>query len=463
MENFHKWLRTHVPKDISSIVVDEVFQQTDQIQAWLQKSKRPDLCDAIVDDIQQRGHRDSVVLQPSALDVVEPVQDNPRVESTDARIALNQLRKWNDQVYQSIQSNVLLNPSFYSPAAMERLERDESASEIGLSECARLRLLNERIRSNIHQSRVSALAFDSLKDVHDSGQPRSYGAHSTGTVFIENYNYGDGFEPKESVLLRIGKLSTLLLEVSDPMFRIAPYLGHIDRPVSRQIGLVFQAVSTADSFKKRPYVTLAEAYRQEKIMSLNARLSLALGLSRALANLHAVGWLHKSLRSDNIVFFANSGGREGYDYGRPYIFGFDISRPRTDPSEGTKEYRRAMQLYTHPRRWGKPQETFAAMHDIYALGVVLLELGCWRQAGELDKAKRGFLDVNDEEELRGKLVQAAKTSLRHMAGDQYSEVVVTCLADEFEVEAGNTEDLSMLHKAFLCKVIEPLDRALIGL
>jgi hypothetical protein len=36
-------------------------------------------------------------------------------------------------------------------------------------------------------------------------------------------------------------------------------------------------------------------------------------------------------------------------------------------------------IYRHPRRWGVPTESFNAIHDIYALGVVLLEIGMWRK------------------------------------------------------------------------------------
>ncbi|KAF4540152.1 Het-s domain protein [Lasiodiplodia theobromae] len=37
-------------------------------------------------------------------------------------------------------------------------------------------------------------------------------------------------------------------------------------------------------------------------------------------------------------------------------------------------------LYRHPDRQGRPKTSFSKLHDIYALGVVLLEIGLWEMA-----------------------------------------------------------------------------------
>jgi hypothetical protein len=460
-ERFHKWLRTHIPRDISAIKVDEVFLKTDHIQAWLQSNKKPELRAAIVEDLHARGHKDILTLQPSILDPpVYQSSSKERSEAVEAETTLSQLYAWNDQAYQAIQSNVLLNPSFYSPEAMKELQNDSTAADIGLSESATLRLLNARLGEDFDYSSITQIPHGSVTQIQDPGQ-YSFGNHSTGIVVIENRTYGDGIEQKESMILKVKRLSRLFREVSNPIFSIAPYVGYIDRPLYRQIGLVFQTrLSKAQT--DRPFVTLEEAYRREKSVSLNTRLTIAVRISRALSNLHAVGWLHKSLRSEKIVFLENATG-VGFDYYCPYIFGFDLSRPRVDQSDGTKEFRRSKQLYTHPKRWGQPQETFSAIHDIYALGVMLLEIGCWRHAAGFDRTKNGFCEVNNEEQVRDQFVEAADTYLHHMAGDKYTQAVRTCLVDELEVKARDVDEPLILHKAFVARVVEPLEKALGGL
>ena len=94
---------------------------------------------------------------------------------------------------------------------------------------------------------------------------------------------------------------------------------------------------------------------------------------------------------------------------------------------------------------------------------MLLEIGCWRPAAGFDKSKNGFCDVNDEEQVRGRLVEAANTYLHHMAGDTYSQVVQTCLADRLAFEARDMDNPLTLHRAFVERVVEPLSKTLRGL
>jgi hypothetical protein len=55
--------------------------------------------------------------------------------------------------------------------------------------------------------------------------------------------------------------------------------------------------------------------------------------------------------------------------------GFEFSRPEFDFSSGRPDKDPARNVYRHPARQGKPDKPFAKIHDIYALGVVLLEIG----------------------------------------------------------------------------------------
>ncbi|KAM7213332.1 hypothetical protein V8F06_011280, partial [Rhypophila decipiens] len=368
---------------------------------------------------------------------------------------------------------VLLNPAFSTARELEGVRDDQQAQELGLSEAAQLRLLNTRLQEDFDYSTMSALPQDYLSQFQDHGfLAAGRGQDGDRLLLVEKRRYGEGLDPKELVLRRIQKLARLLSEVSRPEFSIARFVGYIDQPLRGQMGLVFDANMTANSMSTpQPFLTLEQAYQQEKFVPLESRFALALSLAKALSNLHAVGWLHKSLRSANIVFFPTSSSclssttTPKFNLTRPYLFGFDLSRHSADESLNDREFQRSRQIYTHPWRWGVPQESFYAVHDIYALGVILLEIGCWRSAAGFDRSKRGFADVNDEAQIQEVLVAAVETYLRHRAGGRYTSAVLACLTNGFEEEAKGImgDNLLRLHRAFGEKVVRNLDLARAGL
>ena len=63
------------------------------------------------------------------------------------------------------------------------------------------------------------------------------------------------------------------------------------------------------------------------------------------------------------------------DYSQPWILGFDLSRPEGELSFGPAELYPERDVYRHPDRQGQVRMQFTKTHDIYAFGVVLLEIG----------------------------------------------------------------------------------------
>lgn len=466
MENFQRWMRTHLPRGISAITVQDIFLKTASIKAFLQQHTTSDLRAAISEDLQSRNHVPSLLLQPS-LSESDGLQGDKGAEAVEAQAALDKLREWNEQVYQSLQSNLLLNPSFYSEAEMERTLLSGPAKAIGLSDAARLRMLNIRLEDRAALENVPPLPFGQLKREAIPGIHRTamhtYGKIGETVVLIERRLY-DASVSRESVVRKVKRLARLLKEASAAAFHIAPFEGYIDEPSLSSFGLVFR-VPLKSLEEGRLSLSLEDAYGKERYMPLNVRLGIAVALTRALSNLHAVGWLHKSLCSGHVLFFhkqhdgSSTEARSRFDFSEPFLFGFDNSRPLLGSSDNTKEFRRSRQIYTHPERWGTPQESFCPSHDIYSLGVILLEIGCWRAAKEFDRTKKRFEEVNDEKKVRQELVAAAKTYLPHFAGDQYCNAVVACLSGLPGGEAKDREDPSKLHKAFGLQVLETLLRA----
>ena len=116
-------------------------------------------------------------------------------------------------------------------------------------------------------------------------------------------------------------------------------------------------------------------------------------------------------------------------------------------------------VYRHPLRQGDhPVEAYRMQHDIYSLGVCLLELGTWQSFVEYTpdsarpspRASRVYNEftawLQREQQiastdpttqntflnavafrLKDYLVELAKEKLPHRMGDQYTEIVLTCL------------------------------------
>jgi hypothetical protein len=114
-------------------------------------------------------------------------------------------------------------------------------------------------------------------------------------------------------------------------------------------------------------------------------------------------------------------------------------------------------LYRHPRRQGlKPEEDYNMQHDIYSLGVCLLEIGLWESfvthhdegSDPLPSTLLTVLNDPEKDEIKralrvkDALVDLAKQRLPSRIGDKYTEIVVTCLTclDESNTEFGDSSE-----------------------
>lgn len=205
--------------------------------------------------------------------------------------------------------------------------------------------------------------------------------------------------------------------------------------------------------------------RQPLKPSLGSRFGIAHCLALTLLNVHSSRWLHKNIRSRGVLLFqkAENGRIEPFDLNthkrqtKPLAFLGDwgYARPIGGVTEMRSNFEVESNLYRHPDRQGVPGREFSRKYDIYALGVVLLEIGMWRTVSQL------FDQRIKEANLTGKLPKAkavyttllslAQTHLSREMGDQYAIVVVACLTNEFN-QGGDLE----LSLDFRDKVVDPI-------
>jgi serine/threonine protein kinase len=167
--------------------------------------------------------------------------------------------------------------------------------------------------------------------------------------------------------------------------------------------------------------------RAYALPSLSQRICIAQKLAISFLELHSAQWLHKSFHSDSVIFFSQSNGL--LDLGSPYITGFEFSRPDDVAAFSFDVRKSEMDIYRHPElresgSKGQKRPRYCKRHDIYSLGVVLLEIGLWQPLSIFEKAGMSGTDF-----LR-RILTVARSELAHRVGDNYQEVVLKCITGD---------------------------------
>ena len=224
-------------------------------------------------------------------------------------------------------------------------------------------------------------------------------------------------------------------------------------------GLVYRLPSKKSRFGQRceslGNILLKREYCELLKSDLENRLRLGKALAWTLFDLHSVDWVHKSFHTDNILLFGEeiSPDSVNFDWSCPYVVGFDGSRSNSGISgKQTSRELSVSRLYTHPDRQLKEYERYKKTHDIYALGVVLLEIGLLSSFWG-DRQETENLNNMAPQQIKEKLVQKART-LHVILGKGFRDVVLTCLTEQF---VHKTDDYQLL-KEFRCKICEKLDQ-----
>ena len=138
---------------------------------------------------------------------------------------------------------------------------------------------------------------------------------------------------------------------------------------------LFGFPSGASQSEPVSFSDLIETKKSSDRLNLPDRFIVAQTIVKAVTAFHADGWVHKSKGIQSIKFFQNNGSLQRYS---PYLVDFEYSRPETTATNFTYDMDDQKNIYRHPDRQEPPSVRFSKMHGIYALGVVLLEIGLWR-------------------------------------------------------------------------------------
>ncbi|KAJ2904292.1 uncharacterized protein MKZ38_008351 [Zalerion maritima] len=247
-------------------------------------------------------------------------------------------------------------------------------------------------------------------------------------------------------------------------------LGFIDQPEQHQTIFLYQLPRQRPLQRTSRIATLhdwinnVDPHAQQAMSkpSLGNRFSLAHALCLTLLNIHGSGWIHKNIWSRGIVIFPSTRPLPHSTVPRfvPYLTGWGFSRPIAGGTDLAADTEVEPNYYRHPIRQGYPEAPFKVEHDIYALGVVLLEIGLWGTVScifkkQMDKAaiERRLPPPNM---IREALVEKARTRLASDMGDSYAMSVERCLRCDFGVDDDDENRAMLLSAAFRETVMDTM-------
>ncbi|KAM7197222.1 hypothetical protein V8F33_005650 [Rhypophila sp. PSN 637] len=354
-----------------------------------------------------------------------------------------------------------------------RLESDPNSKALGFDLDARLQISTiegvsgpvESEELEVQESKVLIGDMPAIQDV--LGGRYGISQWDGRPVLVEYRNYAP--ESPVPVMLDdrtrevIDRLAKVLHQPKETIFRMPNCLGWTSQAEQNRAALFF---AIPEGSQPSPISLLDIIVSSPTTPSLGSRFTLALRLARCISQLQLVKWVHESFRSENILFYPRADSNlensddqcmaHNIDLTEPWVLGFENSRPDPFFSAGRPDKCPERDVYRHPSRQQTPTQHFNKLHDIYALGVVLLEIGLWQEALSLEKGR--FANVREPLTIKKQLVKNAEKRLGAKMGNRYRDVVVRCLEGRFEVVNDTKEELK-LQQAFRETVVDVLERS----
>ncbi|PQE23857.1 HET-s domain protein [Rutstroemia sp. NJR-2017a BBW] len=185
--------------------------------------------------------------------------------------------------------------------------------------------------------------------------------------------------------------------------------------------------------------------------TLTERVKIANQLAKSISYIHTLGFVHKTIRPETILVFQDNKSI----LGSTFLVGFERFRAADGRTRRAGNSAWEVNLYHHPQRQGAiAEESYVMQHDIYSLGVVLLEIGMWDsfvcyKNDAADPIPGTSLDISLQHPafrsptlMKEHLVALAERALPKRMGERYKDVVVNCLTclDEVNMDFGDPDE-----------------------
>ncbi len=464
-----QWLKVEAPSFVREIAIDEVLLQTEQLQQIMLGHDSAVKKSPLVQSLDDAGRQE-------VLDVWQEV-DSLFAEISQTWIpigGLNSLEKVlqlkekilhfvqelelrNSVIIRRLEAGLLTLPD----DTFEDMACSSSAKVLGLNSPLRLVRLIKGSGSASNSLEVNAMEIQSVGERRGStagGEQIMMGKMEQIDVLVEYKPYKESLGQVSTLRDRpkIQKLAQILNSDKSIEFCSLKCLHWFHDSYEYYYGLVFEVPSGL----LLPCATLFEllglTYRRVR-PTLGQRFRIAHDIGRAIQKWHSVGWVHEEICSRNVLIFQNP-GTHAWDFSKPFLGGFQHSRRETDISDGLEIEDIQRNVYRHPSRQGIPLQRHDALHDIYAYGVLLLEIGLWQTVLEHRYLQEIVNKVQNSkpEQIQKVLVKIAKQSLGHTMGVDYRDAAVVCLEDGFEKLWDDYRTQPRLMRTFRIQVLDQI-------
>ncbi|KAI4277094.1 MAG: hypothetical protein L6R38_005505 [Xanthoria sp. 2 TBL-2021] len=238
----------------------------------------------------------------------------------------------------------------------------------------------------------------------------------------------------ERIGQRVNQLANLLSTAGSNALGTLPFRGFLKEPNQLRYAFVFDMPDATTETKPDSLHHMIESPVLGRLWSLSDRFNLAVDLSKTIGTFHMFGWVLKGFQSSSVVFCYDEQTTKP-QLGRPYIAGFEYIRPVSSSTVGQPlDMSEKTTLYCHPDVQDEPNIEFAKIHDLYSLGVVLLEIGLWLTARQILQQARPPRPSKPGE-IREEYVRKANSKLPLRMGKAYTEAVVACLESRHKYQA----------------------------
>ncbi|KAK6362264.1 hypothetical protein TWF730_005960 [Orbilia blumenaviensis] len=291
--------------------------------------------------------------------------------------------------------------------------------------------------------------------------------------------------PENATEVAVQKLRKLVRDVAavfasaDPEdMSVLTCIGFAHDPLNSRFELHFNFPSiTKDRPRSLSDMLLDSVNKKQGVFHhLNQRVMFAKQLASAILYVHSFGFVHKNIRPDNVLVFEPSQATDGSDakhekfpryLGKPFLVGFNGIRKVDAESQMLLHTDPKQMIYHHPDRYRlKEGDEFTMKHDVYSLGVIMLEIALWNSFYDRGPGGLGsklWADANrlhPPDKLNSIFVRMATTQVPRIVGERYRDAVLACLTglkDENGETITKDEDGVELGLAYLQQVVEQLE------
>jgi len=289
------------------------------------------------------------------------------------------------------------------------------------------------------------------------------------------------YDPADNQSLRRVRDITLILSSADIAMGILQCRGFYPQPTSLRCELVFPLPEGMENPRTVRDLLTSPENAQGARHSLTCRIQLAIRLATAVLYVHTAKLVHKNIRPENILLLEPEGDDPKLKFphalGTSFLIGFDVVRKEDEASTRTGDDDWEKNIYRHPERQGiHPESDFNMLHDIYSLGVVLLEIALWRSfvLPKLDKdgmkcipnphackfTDRTTGNLKSPREIQRVFVKKAEEYIPLVLGEKFRDVVLMCLNSvdgAFGTDDLLDEDGIMVGLIFIQRVLTSLE------